>query len=301
MFHVPDNLGIKLSGVPLSPHAALRAAILLRALTDPVTSSSSLSGLNIPSLPAVHPLLLSDIASSTSTLRRLYLAAALTPYHNLTYTQTKGKVRPAAEAVIREGLKLGVQHHYLDGIPALVSTAEILQKCVSDWEAGKMDKPERAWIGVLLREKNVHNPVSGSHWASSLLFALSQELATLWSDGAASIDGENVLSPCARSPGSTLIFYITVETASSRIAAYNRFAARIEELGLPAAVDAKPIVDVRFRYCSSLARRHGGSQRSADRRARPRSCGESTWRRPRVLVCTRSRDSTEKIKLLISH
>lgn len=192
VFHIPENVGIKLSEAPSSPHAALYAAVVLHALSDPAASTkTSLSGLHIPSLPALHPLLLSDTSSSTS--RRLYLAAALTPYRGLTYTQSKGKVRPAVEAVIREGLKLGVQHHYFDGIPALFSAAEILQKGVADWEAGKMDKPERVWIGVLLREKIVHNPVSGSHWASSLLFALSQELAALWSDGAASIEGKNFL------------------------------------------------------------------------------------------------------------
>lgn len=50
-------------------------------------------------------------------------------------------------------------------------------------------------------------------------------------------------------PRSTLTFYaldMTVETASRRVATYNRLAARIEELGLPAAVDAKPILDVRI-------------------------------------------------------
>lgn len=195
VFLVPDSVGIKLSGSPSPPHSALRAAIILHALINPTTSTASLSGLSLPSLPAVHPLLLSDLSVSTSSARRLYLAAALTPYHSLTYTQTKGKVRPAAEAVIREGLKLGAQHHYLDGIPPLFAAAEILQQGVSDWEGGRMDKPERAWLGVLLREKNVHNPVSGSHWASSLLFALAQELAVVWEgqgrgeEGSDAIDG----------------------------------------------------------------------------------------------------------------
>ena len=116
----------------------------------------------------------------------------ITPYHGLTYTQAKGKVRPASEAVLRDGLKLGAQHHYLDGIPALFTAADLLRKGVEDWVNGQMDKPERAWIGVLLRERNVHNPVSGSHWASSLLFALIHELGELWVPGAESIDGEEL-------------------------------------------------------------------------------------------------------------
>jgi tRNA nucleotidyltransferase (CCA-adding enzyme) len=37
---------------------------------------------------------------------------------------------------------------------------------------------------------------------------------------------------------------MTVEEASARIRLYNRFMSRIEELGLPAAVDAKPVLDV---------------------------------------------------------
>ncbi|KAI0757417.1 hypothetical protein C8Q80DRAFT_1133528 [Daedaleopsis nitida] len=224
VYYIPDNMGTKLSGSPAAPDSALRAAMILHALTSPTIATTSLSGVTFPSLPAVHPLLLSELSSSTSPLRRLYLAAALTPYSGLTYTQTKGKIRPAVEAVIREGLKLGAQHHYLDGIPALFSGAEIVQKGVSDWEGGRIDKPERAWMGVLMREKNVHNPVSGSHWASSVLFALVQELVALWKDGAGSID---------------------VEAASLRVEAYNRLAARIEELGLPGAVDAKSVLDGR--------------------------------------------------------
>ena len=72
----------------------------------------------------------------------------MTPYRGLTYLQ-KGKERPAVEAVIREGLKLGVQHHYLDGIHALFLAAETLQQGVAAWESGNLDKPERAWIGAL--------------------------------------------------------------------------------------------------------------------------------------------------------
>ncbi|KAI0719119.1 hypothetical protein C8T65DRAFT_636843 [Cerioporus squamosus] len=224
VFHVPDTMGIKLSDAHASPNTALRAALLLHALVNPTVTTSTLSGQTIPTLPAVHPLLLSELPSPTNPLRRLYLAATLTPYHGLTYTQSKGKVRPALEAVLRDGLKLGAQYHYLDGIPALFAAADLLRKGVSDWEGGHMDKPERAWLGVLLRERNVHNYVNGSMWASSLLFALVQELTALWDGDAACID---------------------VETASSRVAVYNKFVARVEELGLPAVVDAKPILDGR--------------------------------------------------------
>ncbi|OSD05776.1 hypothetical protein PYCCODRAFT_1443155 [Trametes coccinea BRFM310] len=224
VFCIPEGLGIKLSGEPSASLTALKAAMILHDLTNPTNTPSTLSGLPFPSLPALHPLLLSDFSSQKSTSRRLYLAAALTPYDGLTYQQAKGKVRPAVEAVIREGLKLGAQYHYLDGIPALFSASELLQKGVAAFEAGELDKPERTWIGMLLREKSVHNPVTGSHWATSLLFSLVQELAALWTDGNHALD---------------------VDAASKRIAAYNKLASRIEELNLPPAVDAKPILDGR--------------------------------------------------------
>ncbi|RDX56319.1 hypothetical protein OH76DRAFT_1414683 [Lentinus brumalis] len=224
VFYIPDNMGIKLSGTPDSSKTALRAASILHALVHPGVTASTLSGQTVPSLPPLSPIMLSELSSSTNPLRRLFLAAALTPYHGLTYTQSKGKVRPAVEAVLRDGLKLGAQYHYLDGIPALFAAADLLRTGVADWEGGHMDKPERAWLGVLLRERNVHNSVSGSMWASSLLFALVQELTALWTGDAASID---------------------VEAASSRISAYNKFVARVEELDLPAVVDAKPILDGR--------------------------------------------------------
>ena len=151
VFCVPESSGITLSETSSSPQKALQAALVLHALTNHNVAASSLSGLAFPSLPPVHPLLLTELTAPTKPLRRLYLAAALTPYHGSTYMQGKGKVRPAAEAVIREGLKLGAQYHYLDGIPVLFAGADLLQKGVSDWETGAMDKPERAWIGAWAR------------------------------------------------------------------------------------------------------------------------------------------------------
>ncbi|KAJ8488681.1 hypothetical protein ONZ51_g3411 [Trametes cubensis] len=223
VFSIPEGLGIKLSDAPSSPQKALKAALVLHALANPARSITTLSGLSLPSLPAIHPLLLSEFSTPNNPSRRLFLAAALTPYRDLTYLQ-KGKERPAVEAVIREGLKLGAQYHYLDGIPALFSAAQLLRKGVTDYQNGKLDKPERVWIGTLLREKNVHNPVTGSVWSTSLLFSLVQELASIWSDDASVLD---------------------VEAASKCIDAYNKLAQRIEELNLPSAVDAKPILDGR--------------------------------------------------------
>ena len=148
VFYVPESSGVKISGHPSASRSALQAAMILHVLTNPVAASTVLSGLTFPSLPPLHPLLLSEISTPAKPLRRLYLASALTPYRGLTYLQ-KGKERPAVEAVIREGLKLGVQYHYLDGIHALFVAAETLQQGVAAWESGNLDKPERAWIGAL--------------------------------------------------------------------------------------------------------------------------------------------------------
>jgi tRNA nucleotidyltransferase (CCA-adding enzyme) len=58
---------------------------------------------------------------------RLFLAAALTPFREITFLDSKNKKRPAVEAIIRDGLKLGTQNHYLDGIPPLFTASEILR------------------------------------------------------------------------------------------------------------------------------------------------------------------------------
>lgn len=124
--------------------------MILRVLTNTTTAATALSGFSFPDLPPLHPLLLPESLASASSLRRLYLACALTPYRRVTYLQ-KGKERPAVEAIIREGLKLGAQYHYLDGIPSLFLASEALQKGLVDWEDGNLNKPERVWIGANAR------------------------------------------------------------------------------------------------------------------------------------------------------
>ncbi len=95
----------------------------------------------------MHPLILSGLSSSTSVVPRLYMACALTPYRGITYVDEKGKKRPAVEAVIREGLKVGTKNHYLDGVPALFSASELLK--APDIEDDKFKtSSERVAIGV---------------------------------------------------------------------------------------------------------------------------------------------------------
>lgn len=77
---------------------------------------------SLPHLTPADPLL---TALVDKTVRpRLYLAALLSPYKGI-QSLGKGKSKPAIELVIREALKLGVQNHYVDGIPELFASAEL--------------------------------------------------------------------------------------------------------------------------------------------------------------------------------
>lgn len=49
---------------------------------------------------------------------------------------------------------------------------------------------QASYTGLLLREKNVHNPNTGSFWATSLLFSLVQELIPAWNNVTAQLDGK---------------------------------------------------------------------------------------------------------------
>ncbi|KAG5220327.1 CCA tRNA nucleotidyltransferase [Salix suchowensis] len=103
------------------------------------------------------------------------MVKALTPYKGITYSDRKKKPHPAVEAAIRESLKLGTQNHFLDGIPALFAAAEILQLPRLDDDRFALPS-DRVAIGLRLRDKIVHNSNTGSHWTSSLLFSLVQDL-----------------------------------------------------------------------------------------------------------------------------
>lgn len=209
IFYIPPTVAPELSA-PIGPsEVALAAAHILTALLHPDGHFSS-------DLPPLHPLLMAAAAHEPSTRPRLYLACALSPYRGLTYEDSKKKRHLAVEAAIREGTKLGAQNHYLDGIPALFSAADVLKNPTTGGE------DERVRIGLLLREKAVHNPHTGSFWATSVLFSLVQELTAFWDASRKALD---------------------VASATPRIEAYNAFMRRIEELGLSSSVDARPLLD----------------------------------------------------------
>lgn len=117
VFNVPSTLA--LSAQPASTSLAIAAASILRTFLQ---SDSALF-----QHPPVHSLILSGLSSSTSVVRRLYMACALTHYRGITYVDRKNKEHSAVEAVIRDGLKVGTQNHYLDGIPALFVASELFK------------------------------------------------------------------------------------------------------------------------------------------------------------------------------
>ena len=140
IFWTPPTMLESFSSPPADPLQGLIAATILHSLT---TTPSP--------LPAIHPLLVQCFTLHPSTRPRLFLASALTPFKGITYRDAKDKMHPAAEAILRDGCKLGSQNNYLGGIPALFSAAELLNN--PTLEGGKFEhRPERVAIGGLLTQ-----------------------------------------------------------------------------------------------------------------------------------------------------
>ncbi|KZV76945.1 hypothetical protein PENSPDRAFT_679619 [Peniophora sp. CONT] len=214
IFHIPPTSTPELSSDPAPSATAVAAASVLYSFLHPDKSV-------FPHRP-LHPLFTSTL--SASTIPRLYLACALTPYAGVTYTDSKGHEKLAVEAAIREGLKSGRKNHYEDGIPELFQAASKLRAPRLD--SDRLTQPsDRVAIGLLLRDPVVHNPsVRDSHWTSSLLFSLVQELVQFYDIQNDAFD---------------------VQKATTCIEVYNTFVRRVVELDLVSAIDAKPILDGR--------------------------------------------------------
>ncbi len=93
---------------------------------------------------------------------------------------------------------------------------------------------------MLLREKSVHNPNTGSHWTSSLLFAMLRELSPLYNPVSDEFHG-NIFSTVSSTISLTKK---SADEAARIIQCYSAFMARVEELNMVDVVDAKPLVDV---------------------------------------------------------
>jgi tRNA nucleotidyltransferase (CCA-adding enzyme) len=178
----PPKILASLPTHPASNLQSISAATILQIL---LTGSVSV-------LPPVHPLLLSNVTAPVKA--RLFLGASLTPFRNM-HTEKESQI--GVKTVIREGLKLGTQNHYLDGVPLLFRAAEILEKY--DWREERLAvTPDRVKIGpslikknlsdlthataagLLLRDAVVHNSTTASHWTISLLFSLVQDLINVY-------------------------------------------------------------------------------------------------------------------------
>ncbi|KAK7029656.1 CCA tRNA nucleotidyltransferase, mitochondrial [Paramarasmius palmivorus] len=210
---IPSSISSTTTATPASHTTALKAATILQTLLTP----------NGCDLPPVHPTLLKAVSEDPTCKSRLFLATYLSPYLGILYIDHKKKQCPLVEYVIRECLKLGTQNHFLDGIPALFTACQLLKGPDLSDERFKVPS-ERAAIGTLLREKAVHNVHTGSHWTSSLLFSLTQELVPLCD---------------------TIEQGLLAGESKRIIDMYNTFVQRIEELDLDKAVDAKHLLDGR--------------------------------------------------------
>ncbi|KAG6896741.1 hypothetical protein C0992_006403 [Termitomyces sp. T32_za158] len=207
----PPHLLAAFSSPPAPRDTALAAALI----THNVLHANETSP-----IPSLHSSYLSAISADPTCRARMYLAAALTPYKGISY-QEKKKTMSAIGYILRDVLKLGTQSHFLDGIPALFASSIILQNPVLTSERFS-HASQRVALGLLLREKAVHNPNTGSHWATSLLFSLIQELVPLYNLTNDTLDAE---------------------AASRIVQTYNTFMTKIEELDLPGTVEARPILD----------------------------------------------------------
>ncbi|KAH7929375.1 hypothetical protein BV22DRAFT_1002853 [Leucogyrophana mollusca] len=209
IYYIPPEIAAIRSAPPQPFYLSVTAAHILHDLLSP----------SPPDLPPLHPTLLSHALAEPGIKARLFFAASVYPFTGTTYLKKKRNTS-MVEAAICEGLKLGSKNHYSDGIPALFAAAELLQNL--DLKSSNFKSPsERVAIGLLLREKVVHNPNSGSHWATSLLFSLVCELVHVQNGS----------------------YALVVEDQGNCIERYNAFTRRVEELGLDSAVDAKPILN----------------------------------------------------------
>ncbi|KAF8912926.1 hypothetical protein CPB84DRAFT_1759891 [Gymnopilus junonius] len=194
-----------------NPADALGAASILNALLSPS---------QFPEL-IPHSYLLSVVTVDSSCKARLFLAALLVPYMDLTYKDKKKKSNAVTTSVIRDSLKLGTQHHFLDGIPVLFSALPLIKEHLKEHSDHPMT---RVKLGLLLRDKLVHNMNTGNHWTTSLLFALVTDLEPFYDILKDSLD---------------------IDAASKVISSYNLLVDTIIHLGLQDDVESKPLLNGR--------------------------------------------------------
>ena len=74
----------------------------------------------------------------------------------------------------------------MDGITALFDSSTLLSRPTLDRFVSPSG--ERVALGLVLRNERVHKPQGGSHWSSSLLFSLVQDLVAVWDSATNELD-----------------------------------------------------------------------------------------------------------------
>lgn len=93
-------------------------------------------------------------------------------------------------------------------------------------------------LGLLLRNKHVHNPRTGTQWSASLLFSLVQDLVD-------SIDRDTLDGEYSWLYWGCIVNGDTAETVVRLIRTYNAFVDRVVELKLIGSIEEPPRLNVR--------------------------------------------------------
>lgn len=135
----PSKAKESLSGSREATDTALAAASILHTL---------LKG-DDRTLPDLHPNLFNALAEDPTCKSRLFLAAALRPFSEMTFVDEKDRTQPVVWLSLWESLRLGTQSHFLDGIPPLYAAAKLLSK--PDVSSERLQKPsKRVAIGAII-------------------------------------------------------------------------------------------------------------------------------------------------------
>ncbi|KDR85265.1 hypothetical protein GALMADRAFT_234024 [Galerina marginata CBS 339.88] len=213
------------SVVPVEVKGSLPDTFLNHDPSDALGAVSILGSLlsfeeSLPDLKP-HSSILSALHEDPSSKGRLFLAALLIPYMDLSYMDTKNKSHPTVASVLRDSLKLGTQSHFLNGIPTLFSAMPLIKRHLEDHRKQPLD---RVKLGLFLRNRLVHNLNTGNHWAMSLLFSLVTDLTPFYDTSNDSLDEVS---------------------ASKIISRYNSFIDTVIELNLQNDVNSKPLLNGR--------------------------------------------------------
>lgn len=257
VFGIPPALTGKTSGVPEAQSSATNAASILYDLLAPTSTLA----------PPVHHLLLDHAREDSDVRQRLVFGAALTPWKPVTYLEHK-KYVPLAKGIIKEGLKvsllptihsltyalyqIGGQGNFIHSVPSLFAAHEKISSRLLEEFRGESERVSIGMyacprcvclllnhkpLGLLLRDKHVHDPRNSTYWPTSLLFSLVQGLVE-------SIDQDTLDGRQSRPSRGCIIDHHIAKTAEHIIRTYNAFVDRVVELKLIGSIEEPPRLNV---------------------------------------------------------